>query len=49
MMPPVSMVPEADAANYPEPSLWYYATGKRYIAHYTDEEWAAYGAGADDL
>ena len=43
-MPPASIVPGADAASYPEPSLWYYATGKRYICRYTDDEWAAYGA-----
>ena len=30
---------------YPQPALWYLATGKRYVGRYSDSDWADYWAG----
>ena len=43
-MPPNPMDAVAAGDDYPQPSLWYLATGKRWQARYTDEQWDAYGA-----
>ena len=49
IMPPIISADDAadDDYPYPQPAEWYTATGKRWIARYTDAEYAAYVARYD--